>query len=134
MRNFLLVLTFILSVLGFGQTASAQVCEGTANLDYGEYVWSVGDGQWKLLKDPRVYCDVTCPDSSKLVLLAGDAHYCSDDGGPTCEGVIYLEPGEEIWRGGPNMWKTEDGSTTYCEAQCEDGSALQFVSGDTLHL
>ena len=80
MRNFLLVLTFILSVLGFGQTASAQVCEGTANLDYGEYVWSVGDGQWKLLKDPRVYCDVTCPDSSELVLLAGDAHYCSDDG------------------------------------------------------
>ena len=50
-----------------------------------------------------------------------------------CKGVGQLQSGDEIWKRASNLWKTKDGSKTFCSVKCAANTTLTKKSGDTYY-
>ncbi len=110
--------------------AEAPACNGVGQLELGDKIWKRAANMWKTEDGRNTYCSVQCPVGSTLTHQSGDTHYCKPNA-PVCNGVGQLKSGDEIWKRALNMWKTKDGSKTYCSVKCENGTTLTKTNGDT---
>ena len=110
--------------------AEAPACNGVGQLELGDKIWKRAANMWKTEDGRNTYCSVQCPAGSTLTHQSGDTHYCKPNA-PVCNGVGQLKSGDEIWKRASNMWKTKDGSKTYCSVKCENGTTLTKTNGDT---
>ena len=106
------------------------VCNGVGQLKSGDEIWKRASNMWKTKDGQNTYCSVKCESGTTLTQINGDTHVCKPNP-PVCNGVGQLKSGDQIWKRASNMWKTKDGSKTYCSVKCESGTTLTKTSGDT---
>ena len=108
----------------------APVCNGVGQLKSGDQIWKRASNMWKTKDGSKTYCSVKCENGTTLTKTNGDTHVCKPNP-PVCNGVGQLKSGDQIWKRASNMWKTKDGSKTYCSVKCENGTTLTKTNGDT---
>ena len=108
----------------------APACNGVGQLKSGDQIWKRASNMWKTKDGSKTYCSVKCENGTTLTKTNGDTHVCKPNP-PVCNGVGQLKSGDQIWKRASNMWKTKDGSKTYCSVKCENGTTLTKTNGDT---
>ena len=134
MRVFLFLISLTLLSMNMGmQTAGAQsagtACHGAITLNEGQTIWKLGTGKWKTRTSNKVYCSARCAAGSKFMFKSGDEWFCKAE--QVCSGAGQLKPGEETWKKAANMWKSLDGSKTYCSVSCTALRSVRPVSQAT---